>query len=56
MHPHLVELQIGNITFNTYDIGGHQMVRKLWADFSMQVDGVVFMVDAADVARLPEAR
>ena len=38
------------------DLGGHRQVRRVWQDYYQSVDTVVFMVDAADPSRLPEAR
>ena len=49
-------MTIGNIKFNSYDLGGHQAARRTWKDYAGTVDGVIFMVDAADQDRLPEAR
>ena len=56
MHPHQAEVTIGNIKFNSYDLGGHLQARKTWREYAGSVDGIVFMVDAADQARLEEAR
>ena len=55
-HPHQAEVTIGNVKFNSYDLGGHKQARKTWRDYAGTVDGIIFMVDAADINRIPEAR
>ncbi|KAH3765607.1 Small COPII coat GTPase sar1 [Pelomyxa schiedti] len=54
--PSLEQLRIGTCTLTTYDLGGHKMVREMWRDYFMGTDAIVFMVDAADTARIPEAQ
>jgi len=57
LHPNQDELIIGKVRFKTFDLGGHETARKLWRDyFASGVDGVVFIVDAVDRVRFPEAR
>lgn len=51
------EMVVENIRFKTFDLGGHETARRLWRDyFASGVDAVVFLVDAADRNRFPEAK
>ena len=56
LHPNTGELIIGNIKIKTFDLGGHETARRLWQDYFTTVDGVVYLVDAVDRGRFPEAK
>ncbi|XP_022080828.1 ADP-ribosylation factor-like protein 3 [Acanthaster planci] len=49
-------VQTQNVTLNIWEVGGQQSVRSYWENFVKGTDVLVFVVDAVDQARFPEAK
>jgi len=49
-------IEIGNCSLTAIDIGGHLLARKLWEQYYMSVQCIVFVVDSSDKSRFEEAR
>mmetsp|Transcript_5126 Transcript_5126/g.14953 ORF Transcript_5126/g.14953 Transcript_5126/m.14953 type:complete len:409 (-) Transcript_5126:146-1372(-) len=49
-------LEVGGQAYTLYDLGGSRGGRTLWSSYVDEVHGVIFVVDAADPARLDEVR
>ena len=57
IHPNVDELIMGKLKFQAFDLGGHEIARKLWKEYlASGVDGVIYIVDAVDRERFPEAK
>ena len=41
---------------NVWDVGGQQTIRSYWRNYYEQTDGLLFVVDSADTARLSEVK
>ncbi|KAK3986794.1 ADP-ribosylation factor family-domain-containing protein [Cladorrhinum sp. PSN332] len=45
-----------NIKFNMWDVGGQDKIRPLWRHYYSGTQGLVFVVDSSDHARIEEAK
>nr|QXF29100.1 Sar1 [Paratrimastix pyriformis] len=54
--PIYEELKIGNLRIGAHDLGGHEEARLVWKEYYHGVNAVVFIVDAVDRMRFPEAK
>ncbi|CAL5978486.1 GTP-binding_protein Sar1 [Hexamita inflata] len=55
-HPTSQVLEIGSIKFKTYDLGGHEVARKVWEEYVASANAIVYLVDIADRTRFAESR
>jgi ADP-ribosylation factor protein 6 len=45
-----------NVKFNVWDVGGQDKIRPLWRHYYSGTQGLIFVVDSSDKARVDEAR
>lgn len=55
-YPTSEELQLAGINFKAFDLGGHEIARKVWRDYYAKVDAIVYLVDSADRERFSESK
>ncbi|KAI5286392.1 ADP-ribosylation factor, Arf Arf6 [Ascosphaera aggregata] len=45
-----------NVKFNVWDVGGQDKIRPLWRHYFSGTQGLIFVIDSSDRARIHEAR
>merc|ERR1711970_543540 len=45
-----------SISFNVWDVGGQDKIRKLWRYYYQNTQGLIFVVDSSDRDRIEDAR
>ena len=50
------EIKIGSTLLSITDIGGHRQARRLWRNYMFDSTRLVFIIDATNRPRIPEAR
>eukprot|EP00812_Abedinium_dasypus_P008991 NODE_2712_length_889_cov_1796.522782.p1 GENE.NODE_2712_length_889_cov_1796.522782~~NODE_2712_length_889_cov_1796.522782.p1 ORF type:complete len:202 (+),score=46.38 NODE_2712_length_889_cov_1796.522782:59-607(+) len=49
-------VEYGNITFQVWDVGGQDKIRRLWRHYYRGTQGLIFVVDSTDQDRFEDAR
>lgn len=49
-------MEFGDYRLNLWDVGGQQTIRTYWRNYFEQTDGIIWVVDSADVRRLNDCR
>ncbi|XP_055955764.1 ADP-ribosylation factor 6 [Patella vulgata] len=47
---------VKGVTFTVWDVGGQEKIRTLWRHYYQNAQGLVYVVDSADVTRMAEAK
>lgn len=47
-------LEFGKYRLNLWDVGGQQTIRAYWRNYFEQTDGIIWVIDSADVQRLSD--
>lgn len=49
-------LEFDGYKLNLWDVGGQQTIRAYWRNYFEQTDGIIWVVDSADVQRLSDCK
>ena len=48
-------IKVGHMKLRAVDMGGHEIARRMWLQYSHEADGIVYIVDSVDRERFEEA-
>ena len=49
-------VQYKNVKFNVWDVGGQDKIIPLWRHYYSNTQGLIFVIDSSDRARIEEAK
>ena len=49
-------MEYKKLNFSVWDVGGQKKIRMLWRHYFQGTDGLIFVIDSQDEARIEEAR
>jgi ADP-ribosylation factor-like protein 2 len=49
-------LEYSNYKLNVWDVGGQQTIRSYWRNYFESTDGLIFVIDSSDRARLSDVK
>lgn len=49
-------IAVGRYSLNIWDVGGQTTIRSYWRNYFERTDGLIWVVDSADIRRLKECR
>ena len=49
-------VEFKNCKFNVWDVGGQDKIRPMWKHYYQNAEGLIFVVDSSDRARLAKAK
>ena len=52
----LEEINVNNVKIKVWDLSGQERMRSVWKHYFESVNGVIFVIDSSDVARINDAR
>ena len=47
---------MGKVVINAFDLGGHNAMRKIWKDYFVKIDAIVYLIDVANPDRFEESK
>ena len=52
----LEEISLNNVKIKVWDLSGQQRMRSVWKHYFESINGVIFVMDSSNIARIHEAR